>query len=186
MTHQAGKARYSLSSSTCFTDSHTGWYVHQVLDYYLRCPPTPFNGTQSLPIFRKKVLSTEGASDVLPFRKGGLGKSYWLLLSPDRREKREVLGAYVRFIQADSDLLKKEVSHYWRLEEIHPGTDRESPGVHCSIQTLGDARSLFPLKKTSLYLPKRIALWILNSSCSCRDNDICAVNRTSFRIEGYY
>jgi len=36
--HQAGKARYSLSSSTCFTDSHTGWYVHQVLDYYLRCP----------------------------------------------------------------------------------------------------------------------------------------------------
>ena len=60
--HQAGKARYSLSSSTCFTDSHTGWYVHQVLDYYLRCPLTPFNGTQSLPIFRKKVLSTEGAS----------------------------------------------------------------------------------------------------------------------------
>jgi len=35
---KAGKARYSLSSSTCFTDSHTGWYVHQVLDYYLRCP----------------------------------------------------------------------------------------------------------------------------------------------------
>ena len=31
-------------------------------DYYLRCPLTPFNGTQSLPIFRKKVLSTEGAS----------------------------------------------------------------------------------------------------------------------------
>lgn len=49
-----------------------------------------------------------------------------------------------------------------------------------------NVRSLFPLKKTSLYLPKRIALWISNSSCSCRDNDICAVNRTSFRIYGYY
>jgi len=31
------------------------------------------------------------------------------------------------------------VSHIRRVEEMHPGTDRESPGVHCSIQTLGDA-----------------------------------------------
>jgi hypothetical protein len=28
-------------------DSHNGWYVHQVRDYYLRCPLTPFNVTQS-------------------------------------------------------------------------------------------------------------------------------------------
>jgi len=66
---------------------------------------------------------------------------------------------------------------------MHPGTDRESPGVHCSIQTLGDAMFGAYSQKTSLYL---IALWISNSSCSCRDNDICAVNRTSFRIYGYW
>ena len=65
----------------------------------LRDPPGPTLDT--LRSFFKPALLPfkEKEFHVLPERKGGLGKSYWLLLSPDRREKHEKKARMVRSLR---------------------------------------------------------------------------------------